>query len=128
MNKYEKETLENLIFDQNLTYEKIGEIYGVTGASIRKAANRLGIQLPQRRKINENETFNKGVKRKELKFCLYCNKELEKSQEKYCSKDIIKFIRNKIKLIYQLKLVKNPKFRNLMNNQNAKQLYLPMKF
>ena len=27
MNKYEKETLENLIFDQNLTYEKIGEIY-----------------------------------------------------------------------------------------------------
>ncbi len=61
MSKYNKETLEHLILDEGLSYEEIGRSYGVTGAAIRKAAKRLGIELPQRRTISDVETFNKGL-------------------------------------------------------------------
>ena len=56
MSKYNKEELENLILIQNLPYEAIGRMYGVTGNAIKKAAIRLGIELPSRRKINPCET------------------------------------------------------------------------
>lgn len=59
MEKYNKETLENLIFVQKLPYNKIGEMYGVKGNAIKKAARRLGIELPVRRIINkEKENFS----------------------------------------------------------------------
>lgn len=59
MNKYSKEELESLIIDQDLSYEAIGRMYGVTGNAIKKAAKRLGIELPKRRTINKDEIFDK---------------------------------------------------------------------
>lgn len=56
MSKYNKEELERLIIDEGLPYSLIGERYNVTGNAIRKAARSLGIELPQRRTINDNET------------------------------------------------------------------------
>lgn len=81
MGKYNKEELEKLILEDKLTYDKIGEIYNVSGNAIRKAANRLEIALPQRRKINKCETFNK----KEDTFCLFCNEIIPRGR-KYCNK------------------------------------------
>lgn len=60
MSKYNKSELENLILNEALSYEAIGRIYGVTGAAIKKAAKQLGINLPQRRSINECEDFVKS--------------------------------------------------------------------
>lgn len=56
--KYEKEELEKLINEEKMPYEAIGRIYGVTGAAIKKAAIKLGIELERKRKINPNENFS----------------------------------------------------------------------
>lgn len=85
MSKYNKEELENLLVTKNLAYEAVGRIYGVTGNAIKKAAKRLGIELPQRRSINPSEHFNKAVK--ERRYCLNCGKELDYSAKKYCSNE-----------------------------------------
>lgn len=83
MSKYNKEELEKYIFEDKLSYIAIGKIYGVSDAAIRKAAKRLGIELPQRRKINEKETFNKGTGKKKL--CKNCGKDIShKGQNIYC--------------------------------------------
>ena len=71
----EKEELERLINIEKVSYEEIGRRYGCSGANIKKQAKLLGIELPQRRKINPCETFNKGTGEKQ--FCLYCGKELK---------------------------------------------------
>lgn len=60
MSKYNKLELENLIFTENLSYEAIGKLYGVSGNAIKKAAIRLGIELPSRRKISDSENFSKS--------------------------------------------------------------------
>lgn len=81
----EKENLERLI-TQGLTYDEIGRMYNVSGAAIRKVAPRIGIQLPQRRKINPNETFNR--KEPEIGICQYCGNSFikySKAERKYCS-------------------------------------------
>lgn len=86
--KYDKDVLEKYILIDKLSYEKIGKLFGVSGASIKKAALRLGIKLPRRRTINEKETFNKGVIRCETGTCLLCGKEYIKYSEKkseFCS-------------------------------------------
>ena len=49
------------------TYEEIGRRLGVTGAAIKKAAKRLGIELPVRRYKNDSEHFNKKDKPK--RYC-----------------------------------------------------------
>lgn len=85
MNKYNKEQLERYIIDDKLSYEAIGRIYNVTGNAIKKAAKNFGIELPKRRKINENETFNKG--KKIGHFCIYCGNTLKDSAKKYCSQE-----------------------------------------
>ena len=84
----EKENLQNMILVQKISYEEIGKYYGCTGANIKKIAIKIGIQLPQRRKLNENETFNKGTGKKY--YCLNCGQLLSQSNEKnyrhkYCS-------------------------------------------
>jgi len=56
----EKENIEKLI-KEGVSYERIGRQYGVTGASVKKAAKKLGIELEQKREINPSEHFNKGV-------------------------------------------------------------------
>ena len=81
MEKYVKEDLERYIFKDNMSYDAIGAIYGVSGSAIRKNAKKLGIELPQRRKINPTETFNTG----EVKThkCLNCD-SLIPLANKYC--------------------------------------------
>ena len=82
---------ENLIeyISLNMSYEEIGRKYGITGTAVKKAAIRLGINLPKRRKINPNEKFDKTKKKdKELSVCLYCGKRFIKyssSNNIYCS-------------------------------------------
>ena len=90
----EKEELERLINEEKVSYEEIGRRYGCSGANIKKAAIRLGIELPQRRKINPTETFGKGQHRDPDKWkkaiCQNpnCNKEFEylvsRQDGKYC--------------------------------------------
>lgn len=76
----EKENLERLINVDELSYEEIGRRYECSGANIKKVARKLGIKLPQRRKINPNEHFNK----KECPKCLNCGKEVSHGG-KYCN-------------------------------------------
>ena len=56
----EKEELERLINIEKVSYEEIGRRYGCSGSNIKKVAKLIGIDLPQRRKVNPSETFNKG--------------------------------------------------------------------
>lgn len=48
----EKENLEHLILIDKLSYEEIGRRYGCTGSNIKKVAKRIGINLPQKRRVN----------------------------------------------------------------------------
>ena len=57
MDKYNKDELEKMIVEQNKTYSSIGNMYGVSGNAIKKAAKRMGIIVPKRRKINPQENF-----------------------------------------------------------------------
>ena len=95
----EKENLEKAILQDKISYEELGRRYGCSGANVKKQAKKLGIELPQRRKINESEHFNKNVNKR---FCLYCGKELigSRSAHKFCD--------NKYKKI-QIKLSKKDK-------------------
>lgn len=63
MEKYNKDELEKLILEQNCSYASIGKKYGVSGAAIKKAAKKLKINLPRRRKINPKENFSHKGKR-----------------------------------------------------------------
>jgi hypothetical protein len=88
LKKYNKEELEKFILEDKLSYEKIGKIYNVSGTAIKKAALRYGINLPQKRKINPNETFNKGKTKYEKCNCIVCGKEYinyPSKQSKFCS-------------------------------------------
>lgn len=83
-----KEELEKLILGEKLSYEEIGRRYGVTGAGIKKKAKKLGIELPKKREINSNETFNRKYIREEKTVCKNCGKEFipkKTSFGKYCS-------------------------------------------
>lgn len=69
----EKENLSRYIFEDKLSYEQLGRIYGCTGAAVKKAAIRLGIPITYKRVINPKETFNKGTARTTV--CVHCGKE-----------------------------------------------------
>lgn len=75
----EKEELERLINIEKVSYEEIGRRYGCFGSNIKKVAKQLGIELPQRRKINPSEHFNK-----QQHYCLNCGKEI-KTGNKFCN-------------------------------------------
>lgn len=77
----EKSYLEQAILVDKLSYEEIGRKYGCSGSNIKKVAQRIGIELPQRRKINSNETFNKGTGQKY--YCINCGKEIT-YPKKFC--------------------------------------------
>lgn len=74
----EKENLEQLILVEKLSYEEIGRRYNCSGSNIKKVALRLGIELPQRRTLNDKETFNKGTVRTSIGICANCGKEFKK--------------------------------------------------
>ena len=84
----EKEELERLINVEKVSYEEIGRRYGCSGSNIRKIARNLGITLPQRRIINESETFNKGRtdihEKNPNKICPICGKP-KTSHSEICS-------------------------------------------
>lgn len=83
----EKENLEQLLLVEKLSYEEVGRRYGCSGSNIKKVALRIGIELPQRRKVNECETFGKGKHKAPLVNCLNCGKEFihySGSTGKYC--------------------------------------------
>jgi ssDNA-binding Zn-finger/Zn-ribbon topoisomerase 1 len=73
--KYNIDELKHYIFNQKLSYEEIGRKYNVTGAAIKKAAMRMGLSLPERRKKNSKETFNKGKTKYKKGICEVCGKE-----------------------------------------------------
>ena len=82
----EKELLETLININHESYESIGRRFNVSGAAIKKAARRIGITLPHRRKLNPKENFNKYDNRTAI--CCNCGKEfpMEASKRnKFCS-------------------------------------------
>jgi hypothetical protein len=79
---YDKSELNKLINEDNLSYEVIGRMFGVSGSAIKKAALRLGLILPRKRKINPNETFNKGIVRNEVKRCVECSTEYVQYSQK----------------------------------------------
>jgi hypothetical protein len=82
--KYNKEELEDLIFNQKMSYIKIGEKYGVSDTYIKKIANRLGIKLKVRSKFPENwKPANYNTREKV--YCLNCNEECDVYSKKYCS-------------------------------------------
>lgn len=56
--KYTKEELERLIIGENKSYSLIGKLYNVSGNAIKKAALKLNIVLPKRRKIASHENFS----------------------------------------------------------------------
>ena len=84
----EKENLINKIKNERLSYEEIGRQYNVSGAAIKKAALRLGIELEKRRKVNPKETFGKGIIKAERGVCEECGKEIilyANRQGNFCS-------------------------------------------
>lgn len=82
----QKDNLIDLIQVQKIPYEQIGKMFNCSGNNIKKVARKLGIELEPKRKINENETFNKGKGMKGI--CLNCGCEYNiyrSSNGKYCS-------------------------------------------
>lgn len=73
--KISKEELESLI--NKYSYEEIGRMFETSGTTVIHTAKRMGIELHRRRKINDNENFNKGKKMKPVKTskCLNCGQE-----------------------------------------------------
>ena len=74
--KEKNEELKTLILEEKKSYEEIGRKFNVSGAAIKKAAQRLGIALETRRKINEKEHFNKGTAK--IGICENCGNEFVK--------------------------------------------------
>lgn len=70
----EKENLDFLINQEHVSYEEIGRRYDCTGAAVKRAAERLGLNIPQRRKVNPNETFRRGTAKTGI--CKNCGKEI----------------------------------------------------
>ena len=75
----EKENLQKLILEDNISYEEIGRRYGCSGTNIKKVAKKLNIQLPSRKNLQKQNTSNKKEYR-----CLHCNNLLS-TNRKYCS-------------------------------------------
>lgn len=117
----EKENLQNMILVQKISYEEIGKYYGCTGANIKKVATKIGIQLPQRRKLNENETFNKGTGKKY--YCLNCGQLLSQSNEKNCRR---KYCSNKCQQEHQHKI----RYKKILDGDPSimRATYIPSSF
>jgi len=53
-----KELMEEWILEKNESYSTIGKRLGISDNAVKKRARKLGIKLPQRRQINEKESFS----------------------------------------------------------------------
>lgn len=91
----EKEYLEKSILIDGKSYEELGREYGCTGSNIKKVAKRIGINLPQKRKINDCEIFSKP---KKIYYCLNCGIQFKPKSgysNKYCSTECEKKYKHK---------------------------------
>ena len=84
--KFKKEDLQKLIFDEKISYREIGRIYDVSDTYIKKIAKKLGIVL-EKRKIFPNDfvPYNKGTRLE--KTCKYCGNIIPENtpkRQKYC--------------------------------------------
>lgn len=82
----EIENLKKMVFEDRLSYEEIGRMYGCSGNNIKKVMQRRGIELPIRSKNTGKEPVNKGTGKKY--YCLNCGKDISSarnSAHKYCS-------------------------------------------
>jgi hypothetical protein len=84
--KFKKEDLQKLIFDEKKSYREIGRIYDVSDTYIKKIAKKLGIVL-EKRKIFPNDfvPYNKGTRLE--KTCKYCGNIIPENtpkRQKYC--------------------------------------------
>ena len=117
----EKEELNRLINIEKVSYEEIGRRYSCSGTNIKKVAKQLGIELPQRRKINSSEAFNKGTGKKY--YCLNCGKELSNqsrgSTHKFCNNHC----QNEFKYKEYIKRWKNGE-ENGMKGASSTSLYI----
>ena len=98
-----KEDLQYKIQTLNMSYESIAREYGVSGTTIKYWANKLGIPLSSRRKINKKEHFNRG--KKEYKICKYCGASFEKGKNTkglFCSVDCANKFRGESRYKYFL--------------------------
>ena len=98
-----KEELQYKIQILNMSYESMAREYGVSGTTIKNWANRLGIHLPAKRKINEKEHFNK--KEKVYKTCKYCGAQFEPgkgSKGLFCSSNCANKFRGESRYKYFL--------------------------
>lgn len=127
--KYVKEDLERMIFNEKLSYREIGRKYGVSDTYIKKISKKLGIKLLKR--INQPDTWtphNKGQKK--IFMCLNCSnvKSAWSKNSKFCS---IKCDREyKVKEYYSFYLENQEKFSkigtmrfikpHILNEQNNK--------
>lgn len=99
----EKENLEDLILNKNLSYEEIGRLYTCSGNWIKKIAKKLNIQLIPRRKINNKETFNKD--KRFIKVCKNCEKEYishPKRKSNFCCRECYNKYKHKYKYLNYL--------------------------
>ena len=81
----DKETLNEWINVENLSYVEIGRRLSCSISYIKKYATKLGIELPIRTK-RRTPSWNKGKSKKY--FCEYCGKEITKNKgvfRRYCS-------------------------------------------
>lgn len=105
----EKENLIELIINQKKSYEEIGKLYNCSGSNIKKVAFRLGIELEQRRSINDSETFNRGKTKAPINTCINCGEsyiQYNGKSQKYCSVNCQHEFQHKQK--YQLLIDGNP--------------------
>lgn len=85
--KYTKEEIEKYLFEDKLSYEEIGRKYGIVGASVKKAAKKLGILLPTRRVLPEGYKPHNAGTLKQV-YCVSCNKNITNTfSKKFCSKE-----------------------------------------
>jgi protein-arginine kinase activator protein McsA len=84
--KYKREDLEKLIFEEKKSYREIGRIYGVSDTYIKKVANRLGIKLRKRKNFPKDFVPHNKNRGKTV-LCRNCGTTFNKPSPKqiYCS-------------------------------------------
>lgn len=79
----EKENLNKLVNEDNLSYIKIGKIYGCSDSNIRKVLKRLEIPTPIRNAKNSKYP-HKAHNKKPQNHCLYCGNPIIR-RNKFCN-------------------------------------------
>lgn len=121
---YNKEDLEKMILVEKLSYRTIGKKFNVSDTSIKKAAIKLGIVLPKRKKLPDNYSpYNKGKYR--VSICKNCGSEIKISTwkyQKFCNSDC--YNEYKSKNLYQYYINNQEEFCHEKNMRFVKKYIL----